>query len=244
MQSLTLLLREMTDHYNHFVQKTRHRMVKKLTESALQNLDLIHAIEGAKSSARFEKAHLRGTSFFKTRRQLFEQCLNEVVHPDGFYLEFGTYKGNSINLLAKLRPNKHFYGFDSFEGLPETWTQGCRKGAFSLKGALPVVRDNVSLIKGFFEESLSPFIEQYKNQKIAFLHIDCDLYSSTKTVLTLLSPMIHPGTVICFDEYYNYPEWEEGEYKAFIEYCETFQRKFEYLGYIRIGSQVAVKMLS
>ena len=242
MRWLTILLRELIDNYNYFIQKTRHRIVKKITESALQNLDIISAIEGAKSSAIFEKKNLRNTKTFKTRKELFEHCLNAIDHP-GLHLEFGTYKGNSINILAKLRPQQKFYGFDSFEGLPETWTMGCRTGAFSIQGKLPPTRENVELIKGFFDQTLSPFVELHKTERVAFLHIDCDLYSSTKTILQTLLPMITKGTVICFDEFYNYPEWEEGEYKAFIEFTEAHHIQFEYLGYIRMGSQVAVKIL-
>lgn len=242
MNALTIALREFTDNYNYFIQKTRQRFVRKLTESALQNLDIINAIEGAKTSALFEKKHLRNVPTFKSRQHLFEYCLN-AVDVTGLHLEFGSYKGNSINMLAKLRPQQIFYGFDSFEGLPETWTMGCRKGAFSIQGKLPAVRKNVTLIKGFYDQTALPFAKEHNDEKIAFLHIDCDLYSSTKTVLEAFRTMITKGTVICFDEYYNYPDWEEGEYKAFIEFTETYKINFEYLGYIRMGSQLAVKIV-
>lgn len=241
MKLLTIVLREFVDYYNYFVYKTRTRIVRKITESTLQNLDLFQAIEGARTSAAFEKKHLRDTPFFKRRKDLFKYCLDAV--PEGLALEFGTYKGNSINLLAKLKRNQHFYGFDSFEGLPETWTMGCRKGAFSIQGRLPPVRDNVTLIKGFFDKTLADFVAQHKDQPVAFLHIDCDLYSSTKTVLETLRPQLVAGTIICFDEYYNYPEWQEDEYKAFMEFAEAYNISFEYVGYIRAGSQVALKIL-
>lgn len=242
MNWLTIMLREYSDQYNDFIQKTRHRMVKKITESALQNLDLIQAIAGAQSSAAFEKAYLWNVPTFKKRKDLFAHCLN-IANTNPLYLEFGTYKGNSINILAKLRPQQPFYGFDSFEGLPENWTLGCKKGAFSMQGNLPAVRSNVTLIKGFFEVSLPPFIMAHKHEKIAFLHIDCDLYSSTKTVLENLYPLITNGTIICFDEYYNYPDWENGEYKAFLEFTTTHKIEFEYVGYIRMGSQMAIKII-
>jgi len=56
--------------------------------------------------------------------------------------------------------------------------------------------------------------------------------------------MLSKGTVLCFDEYYNYSDWEEGEYKAFEEFAKENHITFEYLGYIRMGRQVAVKLLS
>lgn len=241
MSGLLIAARTFVDNYNDFVRKSRHRLVSKFSESVLRNMDIINAWEGAKTSAQFEKTNLLNTKTFKNRPALFKHCLDAVT-VDGLFLEFGTYKGNSINILAKYLPQQQFYGFDSFEGLPESWTPGCRTGAFSLNGKLPAVRKNVALIKGFFDKSLPPFVDQYKDQKVAFLHIDCDLYSSTKTILELLKPMLTSGTVICFDEYYNYPEWLEGEYKAFTEFTATNNIEFEYLGYIRLGSQLAVRL--
>ena len=40
---------------------------------------------------------------------------------DGLFLEFGVYKGTSINFISSLIPDKKIYGFDSFGGLPEEW---------------------------------------------------------------------------------------------------------------------------
>ena len=83
---------------------------------------------------------------FRDRQQLFTHVLSEVSSDEGLFLEFGVYKGNSINRLAKIKPSVTFYGFDSFIGLPEHWRPGVRRGAFSLCGELPAVRTNVKLI--------------------------------------------------------------------------------------------------
>lgn len=242
MQALKIAVRELSNNYKEFIKRREHRKARKLTESLLLNLDVMHSLEGAKSSAQFEKKFLREVPAFKTRQDLFERCLENVTLK-GLYLEFGTFKGDSINLLAKLAKDQHFYGFDSFQGMPETWTPDCKKGTFDLGGKLPSVRKNVTLVAGWYDKSLPLFLEKHKDEKIAFLHIDCDLYSSTKIVLDNLQNMIVPGTVICFDEYYNYPDWEEGEYKAFQEFLSLRGYGFEYLGYIRIGRQLAVKII-
>ena len=68
-----------------------------------------------------------------------------------------------------------WYGFDSFEGLPEAWTLGAKAGAFSIGGNLPPVRGNVRLTKGFFEQTLPDFVAQHRGETIALLHVDCDL---------------------------------------------------------------------
>ena len=78
---------------------------------------------------------------------------------------------------------------------------------------------------------------------IIFIHFDADLYSSTKTVLDILADRIVPGTVIQFDEYFNYPGWQDGEYKAFKEFVESRDIKFEYIGYLENDEQVAVRIL-
>ena len=75
------------------------------------------------------------------------------------------------------------------------------------------------------------------------MHIDCDLYSSTKTVLENFHSRIKTGTIIVFDEYFNYPGWQEGEYKAFVEYIEKSDFSFEYIGYCRYHQQVALKIV-
>jgi Macrocin-O-methyltransferase (TylF) len=241
MNALKLAVRELSNNYKEYVKRKEHRKARKLTESILLNLDVIHSLEGAKSSAQFEKKELRTVTAVKTRRDLFALCLQNVSIK-GLYLEFGTFKADSINLLAKLDKKQHFYGFDSFQGMPEGWTPDCKQGTFDLGGKLPLVRKNVSLVPGWYDKSLPPFIAKHSAEKVAFLHIDCDLYSSTKTVLESLDNMIVPGTVICFDEYYNYPDWEEGEYKAFQEFLAPRGLAFDYLGYIRIGRQLAVKI--
>lgn len=237
-----IFIRQLAAQSNYFFRKMRHRFVAKIAESVLTNMEIIAAFESAKSTLAFERKYLRNVPDFKTREELFSYCFEKSI-PQGLCMEFGVYKGDSINLLAKLQPKRQFYGFDSFTGLPETWTAGSRTGAFDVSGRLPKVRNNVTLIKGYFDRTLPPFVESYAGQKVAFIHNDSDLYSSTFTILEGLRMMIAPGTIIVFDEYYNYSEWEEHEYKAFMEFTEKYQIEFNYIGYIRMGSQVAVEIL-
>jgi hypothetical protein len=73
--------------------------------------------------------------------------------------------------------------------------------------------------------------------------VDCDLYSSTKTIFRLFRDRIRPGTVIVFDEFFNYPGWQRGEYKAFSELLAETGWKHEWLGYCCYHEQVAVIIL-
>ena len=79
---------------------------------------------------------------------------------------------------------------------------------------------------------------------MAFMHVDCDLYSSTKTVFDVLGDRVVAGTIIQLDDYFNYPGWQQGEHKAFQEFVESRQLTFEYLGYYRHGAALAVRILT
>src|ERR1043166_1927611 len=177
-----------TENVNIFLRNVGTRMVRKTAESVLRNLDLMGQMQDLFSSVEFERQHLSTVPMFKTRQELFKFALDGVTVADGLYAEFGVYKGDSINRLARLRPHQIFHGFDSFEGLPESWTLGARTGAFSVGGRLPAVHNNVVLVKGHFEQTLSEFISRCDKKAVAFLHVDCDLYSATKIVLDRLAP--------------------------------------------------------
>lgn len=147
---------------------------------------------------------------------------------EGLILEFGVNRGGSINQIAKLFPNRQIYGFDTFTGLPEDWVI-LPKGEFDLGGKLPRVEKNVKLIKGLIQETL-PIFKKEHDEKIAFIHIDTDLYSSAKTILTELKDQIN-DTHILFDEYWNFPNWKQEEYKAFMEFIEETGLKFKYIAH-------------
>jgi hypothetical protein len=123
------------------------------------------------------------------------------------------------------------YGFDSFEGLPEKWRDGFDKGAFNRDGNLPEVNSNVGLVKGWFNETLPYFIQTH-NKKISFIHIDVDLYSSTKYIFHVLKDYIDIDCIIVFDELVNYPgfDGDKGELKAFYEFITENKVDYEWIG--------------
>lgn len=114
-------------------------------------------------------------------------------------------------------------------------------GHFKLDN-LPEVEPNVKLIKGWFDDTLPKFVEEHGDFKVAFIHSDSDLYSSTKTTLECLKDHVQCGTVIVFDELLNYPGWEDNEYKALMEFLNETGYKVKYLGYVPTGKQMAVKL--
>lgn len=150
--------------------------------------------------------------------------------PDTLWLEFGVASGNTINYISSFT-KETVYGFDSFEGLPETWRPGFEKGAFARNGDLPKVNDNVVLVKGWFNETLPDFIKSH-NKKVSFIHMDADLYSSTKCIFETLKDYIDNDCVIVFDELVNYPgfDGETGELKAFYEFITENKVDYEWIG--------------
>jgi hypothetical protein len=150
--------------------------------------------------------------------------------PDTLWIEFGVASGKTINYISGFT-NETVYGFDSFYGLPETWRDGFEKGVFNMDGIFPEVRSNVTLIKGLFQDVLPDFLLE-QNKKVSFIHIDCDLYSSTKYILNTLKPYLKDGCVIIFDELVNYPgfDGETGELKAFFEFITENNVNYEWIG--------------
>ena len=149
---------------------------------------------------------------------------------DGLWLEFGVYSGITINSIARIAKHREIFGFDSFLGLPEVW-RGMPTDVFNRDGVTPDVESNVTLISGWFNDTIPKFISENKSDYISFLHIDCDIYSSTTEVFNNFYDKIKKGTVILFDELYNYPEWKDHEFKALMEFTEKYDKKFDVIAY-------------
>ena len=180
-----------------------------------------------------------GVPVFSSREELLDYAIKQA-NKTGLFIEFGVGCGYSVNYIAE-RINGIIFGFDSFLGLPGKWNDYFDVGAFSLQGRPPACRENVKLVVGLFEETLPKFIKDY-SEPLSFLHIDCDLYSSTKTVFKYLGDRINSGVIIVFDEYFNVCYWKHNEFKAFQEFVAERKILYDYLGYNSKGSQVAVRI--
>jgi hypothetical protein len=188
---------------------------------------------------------------FDDRLSLLTESISKIEISDGLVLEFGVYKGQTVNHIAKSLSNTHkVFGFDSFEGLTEPWIFRDKGGFSDVNENEIKFEDNVELIKGYFDETLPHFVEKH-SKPISLLHIDSDLYSSAKVIFDNLEKQILNGTVIVFDEFFNYPNWKNGEFKAWNEFVEKHSVKFEYIGFTfqrthnkKSGNQLAVKIIS
>jgi Methyltransferase domain len=184
-----------------------------------------------RESAAYAEAHMQNAMAFEDKKALWDYVIG--LCSAGIFAEFGVWKGESINHFARcprLQGNTIF-GFDSFEGLKEDWPGlGQARGHFSLGGNSPKVEANVVLKKGWFDRSIPEFLRS-DDRPIAFAHIDCDTYVSTKTVLSLIASRLMPGTIILFDEYFGYRGWQREEWKAWQEFVEAGQIQYEYVAF-------------
>lgn len=172
---------------------------------------------------RMRQFEFEAGSTFTTREELFDLVGREVANRDVLYLEFGVYQGASMRYWSKMlsHPASELHGFDSFEGLPEAWTEMEGSGHFSTNGAMPTVEDRrVKFFKGWFHQTLPVY--QVPKHEVLVLNFDADLYSSTKYVLDHMSEYIVPGTYLYFDEFSDL----QHEFRAFMEFCSSSDRKF------------------
>jgi predicted O-methyltransferase YrrM len=200
----------------------------------------IARIVASVEAARYMVERMQTAANLTERGALLDHALRQATL-DGLVLEFGVYQGASLRFIAQ-RTSALVHGFDSFQGLPEDWTHFQRRGRFSLEGRVPQFDEpNIRIHDGLFGDTLGPFLEE-NTGPVRFLHVDCDLYSSTREVLEILAERIVPGTVIVFDEYINFPGWQRHEYRAFQEFVADHGRSYRYTAFASAYMSVAVQI--
>lgn len=136
------------------------------------------------------------------------------LNPTGVGVEFGVGAGNSTRMIAERMP---VIGFDSGAGLPEDWRPDFKAGSFACP--LPTI-PNATLIEGWFTDTIPEF--DFSKVEVGLVHIDCDLYSSTKTALEHVGPHLKAGAYVVFDEAHSYPGWDRHEWRAWHEFaCDS-----------------------
>jgi predicted O-methyltransferase YrrM len=154
-------------------------------------------------------------------------------------LEFGVFAGRSLRIIAEMRRDGQVYGFDSFKGLPEDYRSHVRQGAFAVD-ELPQV-PGAELVIGWFDETLPGFLAAHPGP-VDLVHVDGDLYSSAVTVFDAVGPRLQVGSVIVFDEFFNFPGWEDHEFRAWQEFLARTGATFTYEAYTVNNEQVVVRI--
>lgn len=158
------------------------------------------------------------------------------------YFEFGVCGGHSFKWWLEHNKNadSKFYGFDTFEGLPEDF------GPFG-KGSMAVALESLnisdpraSFYKGLFQDTLVPFLEQYKSERKKLIHLDADLFSATLFSLSQLYRFLNDGDILLFDEF----AVPKHEFMAFKIFTESFYVNYEVIGAANNYLFLAVKIKS
>lgn len=172
--------------------------------------------------------------------------IKEIKDVEGDIVEFGVGNGKSFftwaSALKYFGIKKAIYGFDSFEGFPNASKEdlGTRVTEVGTKvegwthiggpeyvtnfitqdegvdGAKSLFEDGfpeIKMVKGYFDKTTDSI-----PAKIAFLHLDADMYESTIIPLKHCLPKMDKGAIILFDEYHEFDRWP-GVKKAVDEIC-------------------------
>lgn len=228
----------------------RHAMRAEFTTEVERVIKVVHDVEfrsrrdlwaagerqAATTSERFAREEMPAAALFDDPIATLEHALS-LAPADGMALEFGVYEGRTLRVIAAARNHQRVFGFDSFQGLPENWRPGLPAGTFAT-GNVPNI-PGTELVVGWFADTLPDFLARHPDP-VSFLHLDADLYSSTATVLNQVRPRLRPGSVIVFDEYFNYPGWQQHEHRAWQEFVTAFAIKFQYVAYTCNNEQVAI----
>ncbi|GAF43398.1 class I SAM-dependent methyltransferase [Rhodococcus wratislaviensis] len=237
-QELARVLSELSDARMEIsdVQQRLGELEQQARRDITQALD----VRATNEAAAFVLEHMPKAPVFWNPQDTLRYGLSQV-EVEGLALEFGVASGTTLRIIVEqLKDAEHeVFGFDVFSGLPQTWRTGFPAGEFAQE-KLPQVR-GAQLVPGLFEDTLSGFLETHPGP-VSFVHLDADLYSSTKAVLDLLERRLIAGTVIVFDEFFNFPGWQEHEYRAWTEFVDRTGVGFEYLSYTANHEQVVVRI--
>jgi hypothetical protein len=206
---------------------------KRLASAAVRNqAEFLNALGGNAQLHRW----LRGQHafpYFTCRYDLYVDIQSRTLENEPIdYLEFGVRYGDSLFKWSTINthPDSRFVGFDSFEGIPEDWasvTGDAPKGSFSVGGVVPQTNDSrVHFVKGWFNDTLRPFLREFSPRSRLVIHNDGDLFSSTLFTLATLDPILQRGSILIFDEFAN----PLHEWRAFHDYASAFRRTCRVLG--------------
>lgn len=164
-----------------------------------------------------------------------QQYAAQSAEDFGDWAEFGVMEGGSARIFLDCLPDdRKLYLFDWFQGLPESW---CEHPAGTYACEVPVFDDpRAVIVQGLFADTLPDWVKNYSGQ-LSFVHIDCDLYSSTIFVLRQIYPLLTPETLVLFDEI-NGSKFENHEERALSEFIEE-----KNIGYRRLAGTPTQRLI-
>jgi hypothetical protein len=157
------------------------------------------------------------------------------------YFEFGVAGGYSFKwwLAHNDNPDSRFYGFDTFEGLPEDFGPFSKGTMAAALESLNVVDPRAAFYKGLFQDTLNPFLERYEKGRRKLIHMDADIFSATIFTLSQLYKYLNDGDIIMFDEF----AVPKHEFMAFKIFTESFYVKYDVIGAANNYLFLAIKII-
>lgn len=133
---------------------------------------------------------------------------------EGTMVECGVARGGTIAFCHKENPNFNIFGLDSWDAMPEITDkddQGkCKKWVGSRWGTMQDVYDtykfigasteNLTLIKGYFSDSIPKNIHLFED--IDILRLDCDFYEPITYCLEMLYDKVKVGGFVILDDWH------------------------------------------
>jgi hypothetical protein len=232
MVKLTIFFATFVEKFIYPLRRLFHKStIEMLTETAKQE------------SAKYILENISNSLIFHKRFDLHKYVLSLADERDFLFFEFGVASGHSINHIAKIKRNSIIYGFDSFSGLAENWTGTHAAKNYFARSSIPKVKKNVKLIISTFDKLETSTINEIVSLgKNLFVHIDCDTYNATNSVLSLLAPFLKHGDIIIFDDYIGYPGFQYHQHKSWSNFSRKYSCLYEYIAFS--NSESAIRVLS
>lgn len=137
---------------------------------------------------------------------LYQACQMVQSFP-GSVAEVGVFKGGSAKFMMKCLPDKDFWLFDTFKGIP-TYNQGGHPvGDFAADIAEVTAYlaedgfDNFNIVSGVFPESIAPYERCLEDEEFCLVHLDTDTYEATRDGLTYFWPSLIVGGKFYIHDY-------------------------------------------
>jgi O-methyltransferase len=158
------------------------------------------------------------------KEELYTLAARTIGDQPMTYLEFGVHMGWSFTRILQRFQNSgsRFFGFDSFEGLPEKWSDEMDRGHFSTSGEIPRPADErAAFIRGWFQNTVPEFLRDHSISGPVLVHFDADLYSSTLFLLTTLFHSIP-------DYYFLFDDFQPDEIVAMHDFTRSYPVEFQF----------------
>lgn len=221
------------------------RIKRCIVRSGLPPMRRLEFLNALLVFGRWLKQH-PAPAHLETREKLYEHVATLLNGQPFDYLEAGVFQGDSMRAWSKLaaHPDARFFGFDTFEGLPEAWHTGLQTfepGHFNVGGNAPAIADpRIQFVKGRFQDTLPGFLKTYRRQSNLVVHCDADLYTSTLYFLTMLHPvLIAGGAYLIFDNF----SVATHDFRALVDYTSAYALSFEVLATAEVDfEKIAIRI--